>query len=688
MVGTVLKDRYEIIVELAKGGMSTVYLAKDRILDSYWAVKQVRKGTNIDIEAFKKEVELLSTLNHPDVPRIVDRIEDRDSYFVCMDFIDGIPLSKKVKSEGPQPEEEVIRWAKLLCDILNYLHSVKNNPIVYRDMKPDNIMLSPNGRVKLIDFGIAKECIRGKVQIGPRVGTKGYAAPEQYMGEMLDERTDIYSLGVTLFYLVTGINPGKPPNAVRPIRQINPFLSEGLEYIINKCTQQDPSNRYKNCEELKEDLENIKTLNSQYRKSMKKKLTLFCTSISLFALSIISIFVGKHGINKEILNKYQYTYNIALKYEQDKNYEEAKEQLIKSLEYKPTTVDPYMKFFNLLLPKKEDKEFIIKTKYAIDTIKQYVDNKYSPMYNNATLMYNLIKKCIDVNDPKYAQYAVTYINALKSSSDYKEGKFSRSEIDNLYVIANNCSKDLETQNFIELRDSLLALENYTKTEEKLSLDHKLNNYYTLIIIYNTYPNKLQGAYDKIFSLGNESKSILEANFNNETINFNYIIPMYEIIASNLYNSAMVARDIDLKRKMLKESLIWFGYLEDLNDDLNEELELKKANSYKALFDTYNRVDELNNMDNSIYGYLDKASKIYENILLKNPSNFLAGINLTKTYLDMELTKDNLSERNFTNTINLYNQVLKLKNENKNMSSADLSQFSSLKQQMQIAGIGE
>lgn len=272
MVGKVLNERYELIAELGKGGMGSVYLARDKILGSYWAVKQVKNNKSVDVEAFKKEVELLSTLNYPDVPRIVDRIELGEDFFVVMDFIDGVSLSKKVEAEGPQPEKDVVEWAKLLCDTLDYLHTTKSNPIIYRDMKPDNIMLTKNGRVKLIDFGIAIECVKGQPYLGPKVGTKGYAAPEQYVNDVLDERTDIYSLGVTLYYLVTATTPGASPESIRPIREINPTLSEGLEYIIEKCTQADPKDRYQNCKELKRDLENINMLNSKYRKAMKKSL--------------------------------------------------------------------------------------------------------------------------------------------------------------------------------------------------------------------------------------------------------------------------------------------------------------------------------------------------------------------------------------------------------------------------------
>ena len=141
-MGKILKDRYELLTELGHGGMSTVYLARDNNLGSYWAVKQMKNNATNELFAFKQEVELLAGLNHPDIPRIVDRIEDNDDYYVVMDFVDGVSLSKKLITEGPVDEDTLINWSKMLCAILKYLHTVRSNPIVYRDMKPDNIILS------------------------------------------------------------------------------------------------------------------------------------------------------------------------------------------------------------------------------------------------------------------------------------------------------------------------------------------------------------------------------------------------------------------------------------------------------------------------------------------------------------------------------------------------------------------
>lgn len=688
MVGKVLNERYELIAELGKGGMGSVYLARDKILGSYWAVKQVKNNKSVDVEAFKKEVELLSTLNYPDVPRIVDRIELGEDFFVVMDFIDGVSLSKKVEAEGPQPEKDVVEWAKLLCDTLDYLHTTKSNPIIYRDMKPDNIMLTKNGRVKLIDFGIAIECVKGQPYLGPKVGTKGYAAPEQYVNDVLDERTDIYSLGVTLYYLVTATTPGASPESIRPIREINPTLSQGLEYIIEKCTQADPKDRYQNCKELKRDLENINMLNSKYRKAMKKKLVTFGCSVLCFFISLSLTIKGKIGIEKHNRKNYQYAFSQGVNFEKDKNYEQAEKAYREAIEYNPDNVEAYLKLFNVLLPRDNDEAYVIKTQDAIDILRKYVEDKYCPVHNDPILLYQLSKKCLAVNNPTYAGYAHNYIEVIKKSNEYSNGTLDKNEIDYLEIIALNCSRDIGTQNFKELNEGMIKLQEYTDSANNMREDDKLDNYYLLMLIYNTYPDEFENSYEKIFEMGTKAKVIIDRNLDSDRLEFNNIIPMYELVASNLYNSAVRISDKSMQRERLKESLTWFGYLDDLNDDLSEPLKLKKGNAHKAIFDSYNNIEDIGKINDDVIDHLNKSITVFKEVLNENPENFFAAISITEAYLDMEMIKLNEASRDFTNTRSYYQKVLAIKATNKNLQPVELSRFSALKNKMKMAGIEE
>ena len=686
-IGTVLRDRYELITELGKGGMSTVYLAKDRNLDSYWAVKQVKNSSSVEIDAFKKEVELLSSLSHSDIPRIVDRIEVNDDFYVVMDFVDGTSLGKKVLAEGPLPEEHVVEWAKMLCDVIDYLHHAKANPIIYRDMKPDNVMLTQSGRIKLIDFGIAKEIRHGEKQTGASVGTRGYAAPEQYRGasNLLDERTDIYSLGATLYYLVTGYTPGKPPKAFRPVRQINPLLSEGFEYIVAKCTMDEPGDRYQNCKEIKDDLNHIQQLSGAYRSKMNKRLLSFAGSLLLAVIFGVIAIIGYNGMQTDTEDKFQTTFQLASSYDRKDDYINASKYYFEAIQYKPTDENTYLLLFNSLLPHTTDSDFAAITKTAVDDIRnRYLDNENSPMYHNSMLMYQAAQRCLEVNDSAYAQIAADYIQIIKGSSDYLDGLMNANNLEYYDIIATNRAKDISTQDFIAFGKALTDLENATDTEN-YSADEKLENYYSIMIMYNTYPNNLDKAYDHISQLGTKSKKIIDSNSNAEDMKFNNIIPMYELVASSLYNSAVTMTDVEQKKTAYLSSLSWFDALADIDDDLTETLELKKGNAYKGIFELYNTVEQQDKIDSSISANLDSAIGVYNHVISKNASSFLAHVYLTQALLDKETVKAS-ENRDFTQALAVYDEVVTLKNNDKNLSNIALSQFSSLKQQMQNAGL--
>ena len=223
-IGSVIDGKYEILRKIGQGGMSVVYLAMDTHLNKQWAVKEIRKKGNgkddvVIVNSLLAEANMMKKLDHPSLPRIVDIIDNGETIFVVMDYIEGESLDKILLEYGPQPEELVIAWAKQLCDVLSYLHSQKP-PIIYRDMKPANIMLKPEGNIKIIDFGIAREYKEQSLADTTVLGTKGYAPPEQYSGQT-DARSDIFALGMTMHHLLTGIDPRGGEKYV-PVRMWNP----------------------------------------------------------------------------------------------------------------------------------------------------------------------------------------------------------------------------------------------------------------------------------------------------------------------------------------------------------------------------------------------------------------------------------------------------------------------------------
>lgn len=296
-IGSLVDGKYKILNKVGQGGMSVVYLAMNEKANKQWAVKEVRKDGVKDFEVVKQglvaETDILKKLSHPNLPSIIDVIDQEDSFIIIMDYIQGNSLNKALDEFGAQPQENVIEWAKQLCDVLGYLHS-RNPAIIYRDMKPANIMLKPDGNVTLIDFGTAREFKEKNLADTTCLGTVGYAAPEQFGGMgQTDARTDIYCLGATLYHLVTGMNPCEPPYEIKPIRQINPSLSSGLERIILKCTQRNPNDRYQSAEELMYALEHHNEIDDIYRKKQKKKLGAFLTT-SMLTVAFAGISVLGH----------------------------------------------------------------------------------------------------------------------------------------------------------------------------------------------------------------------------------------------------------------------------------------------------------------------------------------------------------------------------------------------------------
>lgn len=252
--GYILDNRYEIIDILGSGGMGRVYLGRNIMLGTLWAIKELRHDTD-GADNVLAEVELLKDLDHPALPKVFEIIEDYSSYYIVFTYIKGTSLSNKLAKAGCFSEKNVIDIGIALCDVLTYLHTREPKPIIYRDLKPSNIILSPDGSIKLVDFGIAREFKEENAQDTVFIGTRGYAAPEQYGEGQSGQYTDIYSLGVTLKQLLTGKSPLEPPYGLGPVRRINPEVSKKLEQILEKCTVRDINGRYKSAGELKKEFE-------------------------------------------------------------------------------------------------------------------------------------------------------------------------------------------------------------------------------------------------------------------------------------------------------------------------------------------------------------------------------------------------------------------------------------------------
>lgn len=316
-IGSIIDEKYKILEKIGSGGMSTVYLARDHRLNKQWAIKAVEKYARdpvmneIVVSSAIAEAHMVKSLDNYYLPRINDILDDGKTIYVVMDYVEGQALNEILKNDGAQPQNQVIKWGRQLCEVLNYLHTRKP-PIIYRDMKPANVMIKPDGDVKLIDFGIAKEFKERGVADTTSLGTRGYAAPEQFVGgSQSDVRTDIYNLGATLYHAVTGHDPSKDPYVMHPIRYWNPKLSGGLENIILKCTESDPSARYQSMLEVLYALNHYDQVDDLYIKRQKSKLKKFAIIVALFvvfaAFGIFSLGWSSHLVAED----YESELNIA-----------------------------------------------------------------------------------------------------------------------------------------------------------------------------------------------------------------------------------------------------------------------------------------------------------------------------------------------------------------------------------------
>lgn len=261
MAGTVLVERYQIQDVVGVGGMGSVYRARDLHFPNVVKLVAVKEMINqapdplvrqTIVNNFEREANILVTLNHPSIPKIYDFFTQEEKSYLVLEFVNGHDLEAILKkSPDPIREDQVILWAIEICDVLEYLHTHKPEPIIFRDVKPSNIMINSSNHVILVDFGIAKMFKTG--QKGTMIGTEGYSPPEQYRGEATLQ-TDIYALGATMHHLLTHSDPRLEAPfsfAERPIHKKNPNVSAELETIVNTALQYNPADRFTSASDMK-----------------------------------------------------------------------------------------------------------------------------------------------------------------------------------------------------------------------------------------------------------------------------------------------------------------------------------------------------------------------------------------------------------------------------------------------------
>lgn len=267
MEGQLLGGRYQLERQVGGGGMAIVYKARDVMLHRQVAVKLLRPQFGYDedfVHRFRREAQSVASLSHPNVVSVYDVGQDRETHYMVMEYIEGPTLKDVINTRGALPVEEAVRIALQVCDALEHAHQ---NKIIHRDIKPHNILIGRNNRVKVTDFGIARAVTQATItHTGSVMGSVHYFSPEQARGGITGEKSDIYSLGIVLYEMVTGRVPfsGESPISValmhlqEPLpepRQINPNIPQSVENIILQALAKNPAFRYKNAAEMLEDLE-------------------------------------------------------------------------------------------------------------------------------------------------------------------------------------------------------------------------------------------------------------------------------------------------------------------------------------------------------------------------------------------------------------------------------------------------
>lgn len=596
-VGMVLDGKYEILKQIGQGGMSIVYLAIDTRLNKQWAVKEMKNNKGNDgaflLKGLHMEANVLKMVDHPALPRIVDIIEYDGTVFVVMDYIEGRTLDEVLQTEGAQQQERVIQWAKELCSALNYLHSM-NPPIIYRDMKPSNIMLKPDGNVKLIDFGTAKELDVENVADTTALGTRGYAAPEQFgdaMGRGLyktDARTDIYSLGATLYHMVTGKSPSDPPYIMKPIRFWDSALSSGLEKIIYKCTIQNPNERYQNCTDLLRDLENYEKLDDAYRKECFRKMKSFLVTFLLAICSVAVSVTGYVGREKERCSNYDSLIQMGFEHTVKGDYEEAAQVYIDAI----TKVDgskstAYIELLDLY------RNYIGEPAVGLGKVTYYIDRQYEDVHENQEV---LLRVAMDYFDVLKDYKTSAYYFGLIDEKTYPEAEYY-SAIATSMVKLNVDYESLLTnmKQFESVND-----------ERMLSLQ-KLMNYRLLCVVYARNFEQMEQAAEDIVRVANKGLKMLEL-YEDDSVKAEYytIYNQYLSLAYERLGEKWMEEKEELAREYYEKALECCDFIlgmvsgtesntmESITDyQLREAKYCQKASVYEVL------------------GWYEEARKVYE-----------------------------------------------------------------------------
>ena len=619
-IGSLLDGKYKILNKIGQGGMSVVYLAMNEKANKQWAIKEMRKEKNKNYEIMKQslitETNLLKELKHPYLPSIADIIESDDTIIIVMDYVEGRPLSDILSEEGVIEEDKVADYAIQLCDVLDYLHSQKP-PIIYRDLKPANIMLRPDGKITLIDFGTARKYNYDSVSDTTCLGTIGYAAPEQFAGETLrqtDARTDIYNLGATMYHLLTGVNPSEPPYELYPIRRWDESLSNGLEKIILRATRKDPDKRFNDCKEMSYALQHFRDLDDSYIATQKKKIFLFAASLIL-SFTFFSMAIVVNGMEKREISKVYNNYlsEAALKIASTGSKNVVDTDILKlfqdAINVSPNSTEAYIRMLDYYCD-------LGQTRNGLMAISAMIASGTGDLSNNDDLMMRM-GQIYFLGNSKDIEFNIDYGTAARYFDKVNIKKYPQAKY---YSSLSRSLSEIGMDWNIIVKD-MKNVDEYLNTE--VNEEEKAEIYITLSKIYRANAFAIQKVgekpFDKAMELLNKAGEILNSSYTDKNLKDKYLPELYFGFADAYYRRANVEPDEKESRNDLYEAVSYY-----------ERYLIFATPAQTVLFK--NRVGDIYR----VLGEYKRAVEEYEDIIEKYPEDATAYISLaTMLLIDMK-----------------------------------------------------
>lgn len=652
-IGSLLDGKYKILNIIGKGGMSVVYLAMNEKANKQWAVKELRREKTEHYEVMKQslitETNLLKELKHPYLPSIADIIENKDTIIIVMDYVEGRPLSDILAERGVIDQDEAAEYAIQLCDVLHYLHS-QDPPIIYRDIKPANIMLRPDGRIALIDFGTARRYNYDSVSDTTCLGTVGYAAPEQFLGNdnrQTDARTDIYNLGATMYHLVTGINPCEPPYELYPIRKWNEKLSGGLEKIILRATRKDPDKRFDDCKEFAYALEHFRDLDDSYIAAQRRKIFAFALTVFISISGFVTAGMAKRMEERAVIEIYNnYLYMAAIQSASEKGKEEIDSDILKlyqnAIDTSPGSSEAYIRMLDYYIQKGQ-------TENGLRAVSAMIASGKGDLKKNDDVMmkmgqvYFLGNTKDDNFSPDYKTAASYFLQV--DVKKYPKVKYYAALARSLSEIGTDWEGIVKDMNNVD---------KYLNTEA--GEVEKVEIYTTLSKIYRANAYEIQKTGEKPFDRARELlikvEEILKSPYVDKEVKENYLSEVYFGLADTCYRMSSID-DSGKSKEDLRQAVFYY-----------EQYLIFATDTQSILF--RNRIGDIYRT----LGEYDRAELQYKEIINDYPLDAFAYISLSTMLLmdmkDVEGAVEYYEEAKRLNGIDVNSNFISLKSKLQNL----------------------